>query len=169
MAANINGMCAFKAVPALGQRFRLPILLLSVLFEVVSLTETQECQQLLPLPNLNADAIVIGELQQYRADEQYIDISEVDVVAGTLLDSKDCWRSLGNIRTLAISTSSLPRDCNGVNTAQWTVGKQYILSLSIGNASVCPSLLHDGLHSPILLAYPTQEGVRLRRQSTVCK
>jgi hypothetical protein len=158
-------MCVYKAVPALGQ------LLLLSLFEWMSLTEAQECRQLLPLPNLNADAIVIGELVQHRADQRFIDIAVVDVVNGAVLNSEDCWRSLGNERTLAISTSTLPRQCSGVNTEEWIVGKQYILSLvlSIGNATACPSLLHDGLHSPILPAYPPEERARLRRQSSVCK
>lgn len=164
-------MCVYKAVLALGQLLRL--LLLLSLFEWVSLTEAQECRQLLPLPNLNADAIIIGELEQHRADEQFIDIAVIDVVDGALpvLNSEDCWQSLGNVRTLAISTSTLPKQCSGVNTKEWIAGKQYILSLvlNIGNATVCPSLLHDGLHSPILPAYPSEERMRLRRQDAVCK
>ena len=166
-------MCVYKAVLALRQLLRL--LLLLSLFEWVSLTEAQECRQLLPLPNLNADAIIIGELKQHRADEQFIDIAVIDVVNGAIpvlnSESEDCWRSLENVRTLAISTSTLPQLCSGVNTEEWIVGKQYILSLvlNIGNATVCPSLLHDGLHSPILPAYPPDERVRLRRQDAVCK
>ena len=169
-------MCVYKAVLALGQLLRL--LLLLSLFEWVSLTEAQECRQLLPLPNLNADAIIIGELKQHRAhgvDEQFIDIAVIDVVNGAIpvlnSESEDCWRSLGNVRTLAISTSTLPQQCSGVNTEEWIVGKQYILSLvlNIDNATACPSLLHDGLHSPILSAYPPDERVRLRRQDAVCK
>lgn len=161
-------MYAYKAVLALGQLPSLIILLLT-LFEWVSLTEAQECRQLLPLPNLNADAIIIGKIEQHREDEQYIDIAVVTVLDGTLLNSKDCWRSVGKVRTLAVSTSTLPEECNEVNTDKWTVGEQYILSLNLSSATVCPSLLHDGLHSPILRAYLPDEGVRLRRQSAVCK
>ena len=167
MSAN-NGMYIYKAVLALGQLLRLVVLLLS-LFEWISLTEAHECQQLLPLPNLNADAIIIGELVQHRADEQYIDVTMVNVLYGSLLNSKDCWRSLGSVSTLAVTTSTLPTECNGMNNEDWIVGEQYVLSLSISNVTGCPSLLHDSLHSPILPAYPSEERVRLRRQNAVCK
>lgn len=161
-------MCAYKAVLALRQlpRFMAPLL---SLLAWMSLAEAQECRQLLPLPNLHADAIITGEIVQHCADEQSIDIAVITVLNGTLPHSKDCWRSTENLRTLTITTSALPEECSGVNTDKWTVGKQYILSLSINSATVCPSLLYDGLHSPILPAYPHEERARLRRQSAVCK
>ena len=163
-------MCAYKAVLALRQLSCWMVLLLSLfMWPWMTLTDAQKCRQLLPLLNLHADAIIVGEIVRHRADEQSIDIAVVTVLNGTLPHSKDCWRSPKKVRTLAISTSTLPEECGGLNTDKWTVGEQYMLSLSVSSATMCPSLLYDGLHSPILPAYPLEERVRLRRQSAVCK
>ena len=160
-------MYRYKAVPALKQLFHLKILLL-FLSEWMSPTEAQECRQLLPLAKLNADAVVLGKIVQHRADEQSIDITIVNVLNGTLLSSKDCWQPLGTSQTLTISTSTLPEECSRMNE-KWTVGEPYIISLSARSATTCPSLLYDGLHSPILPAYLSEERVRIRRQNTICK
>lgn len=129
--------------------------------------EKRNCDELLPLPNLNADLIVVGKIVQYRPDDHAIDVVIVKKMNGTLPDvkSSNCWQLFGNAMAITISTSTLPDACGGIDD-QWP---HYTLSLSTGSEHACPSLAFDGVHRPVLPAYLSEEKGRIRRQSSLCK
>ena len=156
-------MHASKAVHALRRLFRATAVLL-LLYAWTNATESRSCGQLLPLPNLDADVIIIGKIIQTRADEHSIDVAIVDSLHGKLLPS-DCWQPFGKTVMTRVNTSTLPEDCSGIED-NWS---EYIFSLRTSDAHRCPLLAYDGLHRPILPAYSKEERARLRRQSSLCK
>ena len=156
-------MHACKAIQALRQLFGVTAVLL-LLSAWTNATENRSCEQLLPLPNFHADVIIIGKLVQIRADEHSIDVHIVDTLKGKLPLS-DCWQPFGETKTIRVNTSTLPKDCGGIEDS-WS---EYIFSLSASDAHRCPFLAYDGVHRPILPAHSKEERTRLRRQSSLCK
>lgn len=156
-------MHACKAVQALRQLFGIATVLL-LLSAWTNATENRSCEQLVPLPNLKADVVIIGKIVQGRADEHSIDVVIVDTLSGKLPLS-DCWQPFGKTKTIRVNTSTTPENCSGIED-NWS---EYIFSLSTSGAHRCPFLAYDGVHRPILPAHSKEERTRLRRQSSLCK
>lgn len=145
-------------------QWKITLLLLSTWASAIPPMEKQDCPYL-SLPNLNADAIIIGKVVRYRANENSIDVVVIGNLKGTLVSAQDCWQPYESTLAVAISASSVPYGCR-IND-EWPVDMQYILSLSANSTSACPSLMYDGVHSPVLPAYLSEE--RVRRQTSICK
>lgn len=159
-----NHMYACKAFRALRALLR-SVAALLLLPVWTSAAEGSCGKLLLPLPNLNADVIVVGKIMQSRADEHSIDIVVLERLNGRLPPS-DCWQPSGDaITIISVNTSTLPEECNGIDTS-WP---EHVFSLSTRNGSRCPSLAYDGLHTPVLPAHFKEERTLIRRQSSLCK
>ena len=118
----------------------LALVLLSVLY--VS-AHTEECPDLVALPSPYADSSFSGTVRT-RIDERTYGIKTngADVPAAPSI----CWTIHEGLQLLLIELDNNSMRCG----LRLTLGRTYLFSVHASQTS-CPSLFHDGIHSPALL------------------
>lgn len=116
--------------------------LISLLLHVsINRIHAEKCSDLAPLPIPFADLLLTGTVRA-NIDERIYGVQVNDTFDSDLRAHSSCWIAYKELQLLLIEESE---EC----TLGLTLGQSYLFSLRTSQSS-CPSLFHDGTHTPAL-------------------